>query len=173
MTQARTRVVTSLPSKWRLNALPVASVMLGSMIPTLIPLVANSPIMPPLGLLFLLAWRLLRHEMWPLWIGAPLGLFDDLFSGQPMGSSMGLWSLAIILIDFADRRLYWRRFSQDWALAGLALVLSLGVGAHLALPTLTTKQLIYAIGPQLIGSFLLFPLVFRVVAMMDRWRLKR
>ena len=34
--------------------------------------------MPPFGLLVLLAWRLLRPELWRAWVGLPLGLPAEL-----------------------------------------------------------------------------------------------
>jgi hypothetical protein len=76
-------------SLWRMRIVPIASVMFASALPLMLPLIANSPVLPPLGLLFFLCWQLLRAEMWPVWIGLPLGLWDDLFSGAPIGTAMG------------------------------------------------------------------------------------
>ena len=45
---------------------PWLSIMLGSAIAVL-PLSATIPIMPPLGFLLLLGWRLLRPGLLPLW----------------------------------------------------------------------------------------------------------
>jgi rod shape-determining protein MreD len=77
-------------SLWRMRIVPVATVMLASALPLMLPLVANSPVLPPLGLLFFLCWQLLRTEMWPVWIGLPLGLWDDLFGGQQFGPLVDL-----------------------------------------------------------------------------------
>ena len=89
----------------------------------MLPLVASSPVLPPLGLLFFLCWQLLRTEMWPVWIGLPLGLWDDLFSGQPIGTAVGLWTLASIAIHYSSQRIYWRGFLHDWAIAALLIAI--------------------------------------------------
>ena len=93
----------------------------------LLPIVSSAPVLPPFGLLFLLAWRLLRPGLWPVWVGAPLGLFDDLLSGQPIGSAIALWSLALILIDIVEQRFLWRNLWQDWLLAALVTLLAAGL----------------------------------------------
>ncbi len=79
-------------SRWRMQIVPIATVMIASALPLMLPLVASSPVLPPLGLLFFLSWQLLRTEMWPVWIGLPLGLWDDLFSGAPIGTAIALWT---------------------------------------------------------------------------------
>ena len=63
----------------RATALPWLTILLGSLTPWL-PVIAPAPVLPPFGFLFLLAWRLLRPGLLPLWAGLPLGLFDDLYS---------------------------------------------------------------------------------------------
>lgn len=68
----------------------VASILAGSLV-TLLPVVATVPFLPPFGLLMFLGWRLLRPGALPVWAAAPLGLFDDLVSGQPLGSAVLLW----------------------------------------------------------------------------------
>ncbi len=87
---------------------PIISVLLGSMIVALVPVVAQTPLLPPFGLMVFLGWRMLRPEIWPLWIGAPLGLFDDVMSGQPIGSAMFLWTAILLLLDFENQRHVWR-----------------------------------------------------------------
>lgn len=96
------------------------TVMAASLV-TLLPIVATVPILPPLGLLLLVAWRLRSPDILPIWAAAPLGLFDDLFSGQPLGSAMALWTLALIAVDVIDMRLVWREFGHDWLIAGGAV----------------------------------------------------
>ena len=66
----------------------------------------------------LLGWRMVRPGLLPLWAGAPLGAFDDLVSGQPFGSAILLWSLAMIAIELIETRFPWRGFWQDWFTAG-------------------------------------------------------
>src|SRR3546814_10883039 len=56
---------------------------------------------------------LLRTEMWPVWIGLPLGLVDDLFSGAPIGTAVCLWTLASIAIHYFAQRIYWRGFRSE------------------------------------------------------------
>ena len=101
----------------RRTTIAAATVMLASLA-TLVPFVAPLPLLPPCGLLMLLGWRLRSPDVLPVWGAAPLGLFDDLFSGQPFGSAMALWTLALISIDIIDNRLVWRDFWQDWLIAG-------------------------------------------------------
>src|SRR3546814_13084177 len=74
-------------SPLRTTGTPIIMVILGSVV-TILPMIAVTTSLPPFGLLLLLAWRLLRPELWPLWIAVPLGLFDDIMSGQPLGSAM-------------------------------------------------------------------------------------
>src|SRR5919112_511136 len=89
--------------------LPWASILLGSLTPWL-PIIAPAPVLPPLGLMMLLAWRLLRPGLLPLWAGLPLGLFDDLYSGQPLGSGILLFSLALLAVELIELRFQWRSF---------------------------------------------------------------
>ena len=37
-------------------------------------------------------------------------LFDDLYSGQPFGSAIMLWSIAAIALEIVETRLPWRNF---------------------------------------------------------------
>ena len=156
-------------SPFRANFIPVISVMLGSMTP-LLPLVASAPILPPFGLLILLAWRLIRPNLLPVWVGFPLGLFDDLFSGQPIGSAAMLWSVVYIFIEIVDYRYLWRGFWQDWFIAAISIILVLAGGV-------AVNNIIAAAGsftiilPQIILSIFLYPLVLRLVARLDTRRL--
>ena len=78
------RFAPSAP-RWQRIGLPIASVLLGSLV-TIVPMIASHPVLPPFGLMMLLGWRLLRPELFKIWAAAPFGLFDDLVSGQPLGS---------------------------------------------------------------------------------------
>ncbi len=137
----------------------VLSILIGSLV-TLIPVIATVPFLPPFGLLMLLGWRLLRPDTLPVWAAAPLGLFDDLVSGQPLGSAMLLWQLCTLTIDLVDTRLLARDFWHDWLLAGgsIAVCIVLGrafastLGAHV-----DTVMLF-----QILVSVALFPLATRV-----------
>jgi rod shape-determining protein MreD len=156
---------------FELQLVPVLSTLAGSLL-TLIPAVATAPVLPPAGLLTLLGWRLHRREIWPAWAGLPLGLFDDIFSGQPIGSAMVLWTLALLAMEVFDRRMIWRDAWQDWELAGglITAILVGGLGvAHLTGGS-TSLLIIF---PQIVTSILLFPLAARLCAALDRWRLGR
>ncbi len=155
-------------SNWALIGIPVASVMLGSLT-VLMPGIVLSPILPPFGLLFLLAWRTLVRDLWPAWIGLPLGFFDDLFSGQPMGSAMLLWTLVFLILDVFDRWMMWRDYRQDWAIAGSLIAVVLLAGVGIANMTGGSTQLVL-IAPQIIASILCFPGAVRICASLDRLR---
>lgn len=163
------RRINRAPSPLLARSVPWLLVMLGSLSP-LLPLVASAPVVPPFGFLFLIAWLQLRPGLFPVWAGLPLGLVDDLFSGQPFGSAVLLWSIAVIVIDYIETRFPWRGFAQDWLLAAgvfaayllasLALA-NLGGGASHAL----------TIVPQVIVSIFSYPLAARLVGAVDRFRL--
>jgi len=150
---------------------PWLTVMLGSLTPIL-PVIALAPVMPPLSYIILLAWRLLRPGALPLWAGFPLGLFDDLLSGQPLGSGILLFSLTMIAIDLIEVRFPWRGFWQDWLTAILFIAGYLAIAAMVSGAELTLIQL-RVILPQLMISIVLFPLISRLVSLLDRVRLLR
>lgn len=159
------------PSEFERQLLPVVTVMLGSLT-ALVPVVATFPLMPSFGLLMLLAWRLPRPALWPAWAGLPLGLFDDLFSGQPLGSAMALWTAALLLIDYCDVRLIWRGFWQDWMVAAAAFTgVTLG---SLVLVQITggATPVALLLPPVLVGA-MLYPAAARWCAALDRWRFAR
>jgi rod shape-determining protein MreD len=159
------------PSSLRVTGTPILTTMIGSMAP-LLPIIASAPILPPFGLLLLVAWRLRHRTIWPVWIGLPLGLWDDIFSGQPLGSSMLLWTIVMLGLDVVDRRMVWRDFWQDWGLAAVVIALTLLAGLGIAnLTGGNTSPLI--ILPQMAISIALFPLLARVCAVFDTWRLAR
>lgn len=149
---------------------PIVSVLLGSAIAPLLPLVAQTPLLPPFGLMIFLAWRVLRPEIWPLWAGVPLGLFDDVMSGQPIGSAMVLWTMILLAFDLENQRHFWRDYWHGWFIATLALAFALAGGwliVHLAGQGGSLVQIL----PQLAYSIGFFPLIVRLCAALDRWRL--
>ncbi len=150
---------------------PWFTILLGSSTPWL-PVIASVPIVPPLGFLMLIAWRLLRPGLLPLWAGLPLGAFDDLYSGQPMGSAILLFSLALFAIEMIEMRFPWRSFWLDWLTATALIIVYIGLAALFSGTALTSVQL-SAIAPQLVLSIMLFPLLARLVALFDRLRLMR
>lgn len=156
-------------SPLRMRAVPFLTIMAASML-TALPFFTEGPLLPPMGLMMLLAWRLMRPGLLPVWAGLPLGLFDDLFSGQPFGSAGLLWSLAMVAIELIDMRAAWRDHGRDWAIASLLLVAALCAGVGIQALVERAPSL-WVIMPQIIASILLYPLVVRVCAIFDRWRL--
>lgn len=157
---------TKLPAS-RARAIPWATVMAGSLV-TIIPVVATIPLLPPFGFVMLLAWRLLARFAFRPWAAAPLGLFDDLVSGQPLGSAVLMWSLAFVGIDMLEQRLAFRDYWQDWLIAsGLIAACILGgrfiagpVGAHVDTVLIA----------QIVVTMLCFPLAARIVAFIQNKR---
>jgi rod shape-determining protein MreD len=157
------------PTRFQMIAIPVASVMLGSLLPIL-PIIASMPILPPMGFMFLIAWRLLQRTMWPVWIALPLGLFDDMFSGQPIGSAIFLWTLAFLALDLFDRRMIWRDTWQDWGLASVLTTALLLTSLEVANATGGHTSPIVLL-PQIVIAVLLFPSIARACALLDTVRL--
>ena len=155
------------PSPVAMWAIPVASVMVGSLI-TILPLIATFPVLPPLGLMALLAWRLLRPETVRIWSPLPFGFFDDLVSGQPLGSAMLLWTLAFLIVDLLDRRLVSRDFWQDWVLASGAIAVCLIAGRLIATPLAAHVDTLLLF--QVIAAVMLYPFVARLIASLDAKR---
>lgn len=154
-----------------LVGIPACSVLLGSLA-DLPPTIASYPLLPPIGLLMLLAWRTLVRDLWPNWVALIFGFFDDLFSGQPIGSAMLLWTSVFLILDIFDRWMMWRDYRQDWAIAGtlIATVLLAGLGLANSAGGATSPIVIL---PQIFVSVLAFPLAVRCCAWLDqlRWRL--
>ncbi len=158
-------------SPLRASIVPYASILIGSLLPFVL-LADVMPLAPPLGFLVLIAWRIMRPGLLPLWVGVPLGAFDDLFSGQPFGSAVLLWSLTMIALEMIETRFPWRGFWQDWFSAGLAIVLYIFAAMAVSGATPTIHQLIAAV-PQVLLSVLLYPIISRMIAWLDRYRLSR
>lgn len=144
----------------------VAMVLAGSLV-TIAPVIATVPFLPPFGLIALLAWRLFRAGALPAWAAAPLGLFDDLLSGQPLGSAMLLWSLCLLALDVLDTRLVQRDFWQDWLIATGAVALCLALGRVFA--GMLAAPVDAALLVQTALSGLTFPAVTRLCA----WQYRR
>lgn len=156
-------------SRTKMMAIPIISVLLASLL-TILPIIATQPILPPFGLLFFIAWRLLRPGLWPMWAGLPFGLFDDLFSGQPFGSAALIWSVAMIFIELLDNRAVWRDYWQDWLIASIIIIVALLSGLFingLAFSAAGAATIL----PQIALSVLIFPLVVRICARLDKWRI--
>ena len=153
------------------NIVPWASILIGSLLPIFF-IAAALPMMPPLGYLMLLGWRLVRPGLLPVWAGIPLGIFDDLFNGQPFGFALLTWSATLLLIEASEMRLPWRAFWQDWLLAGMLGTLYLLSGWLLSGAPPTSASFV-ALVPQLVLTILIFPIITRAIARLDLWRLWR
>lgn len=153
------------------NIIPWASILSGSLLP-IFAIAAALPLFPPLGFLLLVAWRLVRPGLLPVWAGFPLGLFDDLFSGQPFGFAILTWSLVLLMIEAIELRWPWRAFWQDWFTAGI-LVASYLIGGWLLSGATPNLHSLVSLVPQLVLSILLFPILARLVAWFDELRLRR
>ncbi len=148
----------------RARRIAPASVMAGSLL-VLLPVVATVPVLPPFGLLMLLAWRLTRLDALRVWGIAPLGFFDDLVSGQPVGSATLLWPLCMMMVDVIDTRLVQRDFWLDWLIACGAIGACLVGGrvfAGMLHAHVDTAMLV-----QLAASAALFPLAVRLCTRLD------
>lgn len=163
------RPINRAPLPWLAAGLPWVSIMAMSLV-TFSPVIASAPVMPPLALMTLLAWRMLRPSFFPVWAGFPLGVWDDLFSGQPFGSAIVLWSLVMLAMDVIDERFLWRGFRQDWLAAIVLLSAYLVLAAGIA-GLAVRYPLPLMIGPQWLLTIVLFPVVNRLVAQLDRVRL--
>lgn len=149
------------------RALPWLTVIGGSLV-TALPFVAPAPMLPPCGLLMLIAWRLRSRFALRPWAAAPLGFADDLVSGQPLGSAVLLWSICFLAVDLVEQRLILRDFRQDWLIAGGAVAFCLVGGRLLATPL--GAPIDAAVGVQTVAAVLLLPVATRIVAWLDAKR---
>src|SRR4051812_30048878 len=78
--------------------IPAISVIAASLLCTL-PIVSDSGWFPDFGFIVLIAWRLLRADVWPAWWASPLGLCNDLLTGNPVGLSIAVWTAAMLALD--------------------------------------------------------------------------
>ncbi len=159
--------INRAPSKILAISAPWLLVMLGSLSP-LWPIIASGPVIPPLGFLLLVIWQQLRPGLFPVWAGLPLGLFDDLFSGQPFGSAVMLWSASMILLDLFEARFPWRSVVFNWLVASCLTLVYLVCAAWLAGANHTAFAVIW---PQVLLSILVCPILAQLVSMTDRFRL--
>ena len=141
--------------------------MAGSLI-TIWPFIASFPILPPFGLMMLLAWRLRRHDAIPIWAPLGLGLFDDLLSGQPIGSAVVLWTACFFAIDLIERRLMFRDFWQDWLVAAGGIAACLALGRLIASPLGAHVDTVVIV--QIALSILLYPVAASLAGWLDARR---
>nr|WP_137678484.1 rod shape-determining protein MreD [Parerythrobacter lutipelagi] len=163
--------INRTPSTTLVFLVPIISTMLASLVPVFF-ISGALPYIPPLGFMVLMSWCFVRPGIFPVWIGFPLGLFDDLFSGQPFGSAILLWSVAMIAIEIIEARFPWRNFLQDWLTLTGFLAVYIFATAILSGTDLDWPVLL-ALLPQILISIILLPVLARMVARLDRLRLTR
>jgi rod shape-determining protein MreD len=150
---------------------PPASVFVAILLACL-PIVALSGWFPDFGFLILIAWRLLRADVWPSWWAAPLGLVNDLVGGYPVGLSMAVWTVSMLALDLIDRRTIWRDYWIEWALAILLILFNetaqWQIAAWMGAPVPYSEMI-----PPLLISIAAFPIAAWIVGRLDRWRLGR
>lgn len=169
--ELRGQSINRAPSPWRVRSVPYIAIVLASLAPVIV-IADMMPLIPPLGFLMLLGWRMVRPGLLPLWAGAPLGSVDDLFSGQPFGSAILLWSLAMMAIELIETRFPWRGFWQDWFTASV-IATSYWFATLLVSGAEMTMQTLGVSVPQVLLSILLYPIIARLVARLDQFRLAR
>ena len=97
------------------------------------------------------SWRLSKsYHLHP----ESLGAFDDLFSGQPFGSAILLWSVTMIVVEAIETRFPWRGFWQDWFTAGLGALLYILLAMIVSDASFTVPMLVAAL-PQIIVAIVL------------------
>jgi rod shape-determining protein MreD len=151
--------------------IPVATVVAASLLAAL-PIVSLTGWWPNFAFLMLIAWRLLRADPWPAWWAGPMGFFNDLMTGAPIGLSVALWTAVMLAMELVDRRTQWRDYWVEWAIATVLIAVDrwadwqvAGLGGA-AVPFLT-------IVPAIAIGVLAFPVAAMIVARLDRWRLGR
>ena len=150
---------------------PAISVIVASLL-TALPIVSTSGWYPDFGFLVLISWRLLRADAWPAWWAAPLGFFNDLMTGHPLGFSVSLWTASMLVLDLVDRRTMWRGYWLEWALATLLLFGNETAEWRIAQIMGASLPFVTIVPPLLIAA-LAFPVFAWLAARLDRWRLGR
>jgi rod shape-determining protein MreD len=155
----------------RRQFVPLGSTI-GACLLQLLPIVMSSPIIPDFGFLVLVAWRLLRPELWTATTALPLGLFNDLVAGHPLGQSMALWTAVFLALDIMEARMGWRDYWMDWFAAALLTGFHVYAAWYIAWMMGSRIEPVVML-PQLGISILAYPVIARLVLGLDRWRLAR
>ncbi len=155
----------------RRRFVPIGTTIAASLL-VLLPFVLTAPYVPDFGYLVFISWRLLRPEMWSAKTSLGLGFFDDLVSGQPLGQAMALWTITMLILDFIESRAFFRDFWMDWLLASF-LILFHTFGSWLVALMMGSDAPFAVLWPQLALSVLAYPVIARMIVMLDRWRLTR
>ena len=170
-------VRSALQTRGRLNRgpragvtiIPAASVVALSAL-AILPVVADRGGWPDFGFLMLISWRLLRADAFPAWAAAGLWLFNDLVTGSPIGLSVALWPLFMLVMDVADRRTMFRDYWIEWLLA--SLFIGLAETAQWQVAAWSGAPVFFAtMAPAMLIAILCFPVAATLVARLDRWRM--
>jgi rod shape-determining protein MreD len=155
----------------RRRFVPIGSTLAASLL-ALLPIVATRPLWPEFALLVVVAWRLLRPEIWPAHMALGLGLFNDFAAGHPLGQSMATWTIIFLACDYIDSRVGFRDYWMDWLIAAAAILFYTAAAWYIAL--LMGAGIDFSILlPQIGIAVLAYPLVARIVLGLDKWRLSR
>src|SRR3546814_4836959 len=76
--------VRELTRGWPL-VVPSLTIVGALLLVAVVPLVTTLPVLPDLAFALLIAWRLSRPDMVAPRAGLPLGIVDDILTGQPVG----------------------------------------------------------------------------------------
>jgi len=155
--------------EWKRRWVPVVSTVLAILF-GLFPLIVTSPLIPDIGFLVLLTWRLLRPEIWMPTMALGLGLVDDLVSGHPIGQSVALWTTTFLLLDLLDARIDYKDFWFDWLYAAFAILFHTA-GAWYIGVLMGSHSPFSQLLPQIAFTILAYPMMARLVLRLDRWRL--
>ena len=155
----------------RRRFVPLASTIAAILL-ALLPIVSTAPLIPDLGFLALITWRLLRPEIWSAQVALALGLLNDLVTGNPLGQSMLLWTATFLIFDLVDIRLGFRDYLMDWLIAAGAIGFHSISAWYIALLMGSDIRFMVMV-PQLAVGVMAYPVIARLVLWLDRWRLMR
>lgn len=156
---------------WKRRYIPLGSTVL-AILAGLLPFVVTHPLLPDIGFLVLLTWRLLRPEVWLAAAALAFGLFDDLMSGHPLGQSMLLWTCIFLALDMLEHRTHYKDFWFDWLYAALAIIFHTAGAWYIGVVMGSHSPFTQMI-PQIAVTILAYPVAARVILKLDRWRLAR
>jgi rod shape-determining protein MreD len=156
---------------FRRSYVPILSTVAACLL-ALLPVIVSSPVIPDLAFLVLISWRLLRPELWTATTALPLGLFNDLVAGHPLGQSMALWTIAFLVFDLIEARIVYKDYWMDWAFAALMIV-GYTFGDWYIGRLMGSQMAFSILLPQLLAGILVYPVVARFILALDRWRLSR
>ncbi|APG63457.1 hypothetical protein LPB140_01410 [Sphingorhabdus lutea] len=149
--------------------MPIASILFCSALSGIF-LITQHPLLPPLGFMMFISWRLLRPSLFPMWAGLPFGLMDDIFTAQPFGSGGLLFSLTMLVMMNIDNRTSWRQYGMNWVIGAILIIIYLFANLFFQGIYQIRAEFI-TIMPQTILAILTFPLMLRLAGWLNRYRL--